>query len=142
MSNPEWTMEGWWNFDRGAGYYLMVLKNATNKVGLELNGGFRLSGYGQTRPLNIASDLVAPDTEQWCHIAMMLFEGNVYFYLNGQRVYTPTPMQTGWDSLGLCDFSVASDFGQGVFYGSFSNVCVTDKAFSYTPLQLPENFLR
>ena len=78
---------------------------------------------------------------------MMLFEGNVYFYLNGQRVYTPTPMQTGWDSLGLCDFSIGSDFGQGVLHGSFSNVCVTDKAryigpageaLDSFPLSLPE----
>ena len=147
LNNPEWTMEGWWYFDRGAGYYLMTLKNATNRVGLEMNGGFRLTGSGLARPLNIASDLVAPDTETWVHIAMMLWQNNVYFYLNGQQVYTPTVMMQGWSALGNCQLSIGTDFGQGVFYGMFSNVCVSDRAryvdsrgnaVSRFPLALPE----
>ena len=86
-------MEGWRYFDRGAGYYLMTLKTATARVGLEMSGGSRLTGAG-TIPLNIAGDTAAPDTETWVHIAMMLYEGNVYFYLNGQRRYAPAPMRT------------------------------------------------
>ena len=59
---------------------------------------------------------------------MMLYEGSVYFYLNGQRRYAPTPMRPGWDTLGTCQLSIGSDFGQENLYGAFSNVAVSDQA--------------
>jgi len=50
LDNPEWTMEGWWYFNTGAGFYLMTLKNATTRVGLEMSGGFRIVGAGALGP--------------------------------------------------------------------------------------------
>jgi hypothetical protein len=144
FGNSDFTIEAWANsFDSASGIVATCSRFGGGYYGFTMQYDYALIGTQQGPADEVFPLSVAPSANQWNHMALVSYNGNLTYYLNGHSMGT-IPTTLSINSNDLVVGMISPNQISGIFNGYMDQIRVTKQArytADFTPPsnEFPEN---